>query len=1208
MAGLPVVAIGASAGGLNAFRTLLAALPADSGMIFILVQHLDPTHPSMMLNLLSPHTGMAGHEAAEGMRLEPDHFYLIPPGRYLVVRNGVFHLSHPGRGQGVRLPFDFLLQSLADGFRERSVCVIVSGTGSDGTLGAKAVKEAGGAVIAQEPKEAEYDGMPRAAIASGNVDLVLPLAEIPAALVRYGASRHLGTEEGAPAPATGAGLEPIIELLRKGTSHDFALYKEGTLGRRIQRRMALAGLQDSGQYLDLLKRDGVELQHLADDLFINVTRFFRTEKAFDLLAEKIVPGIVHARAADQAVRVWVPGCSTGEEAYSLAMLFQEAIAAEKRDIKLQIFASDIDGDAIAVAREGLYPLSIEADVSPARLARFFTREERGYRVSRDLRATIVFSVHDLLTDAPFSSLDLISCRNLLIYLRPAVQQKVLALFHYALREDGILFLGAAETVGPAKDHFELVSKSLRIYRHIGRSRPGEVELPIGRGEPTRPLWRAHAPPPRRSVGELAQQLLLETFAPASVLASQARQALYYFGPVDRYLMTPAGVASLDVLASAREGLRPAIRAAWDKASGPGGEAVSATGRVKRNGSTASVTVSARPVKGDGTDLILLSFLDEPTGETKAPALAESPVDGSRVAQLERELDGARKDLEEAVHDREAAEEELRAINEEAMSTTEEFQTTNEELETSREELQSLNEELTALNSQLQETLDQHRVVANDLENILTSSDVAVLFLDGELKIRFFTPALKPLFSVIASDVGRPLADLAHHFADRDLLTDARSVLSDLIPLTREIQAENGAWYTRRVLPYRTKDNRIEGVVITFADVTVRRKAEEAMDSARLTAEGANLAKSRFLAAASHDLRQPLQTLNLLQGILARKIKDKEALQLVASSEETLAAMSGMLNTLLDINQIEAGVVHPEVVAFRINDVFERLKTEFAYHAQSHKLAWRVRPCRFTVRTDPRLLEQMIRNLVSNAVKYTRQGGILLGCRRRGDKLRIEVWDTGLGIPREQLHAIFEEFHQLDNPTRELTRGLGLGLAIVQRLADLLGHGIDVHSREGRGSVFAIEVPLVVNGAPHAPEGPVPEPKKVTARSGLILIVEDDPAVRDSLDFLLRTDGQRTATAASGEEAIQLAVRDALRPDVVVVDYNLPGGLTGLQVLTRLRDVLGHSVPAIVLTGDISTETLRDIARSGYLSRSKPVPAQELTGLIRSLLAASPAPT
>jgi two-component system CheB/CheR fusion protein len=680
------------------------------------------------------------------------------------------------------------------------------------------------------------------------------------------------------------------------------------------------------------------------------------------------------------------------------------------------------------------------------------------------------------------------------------------------------------------------------------------------------------------------------------------QALYHFGPTDLFLKVPSGAASLDLLASAREGLRPAIRAALDEVRQAQDEPIAVVGRVKRDNRFVAVTVRAQAVQNDGEDMVLLSFVEVPKHEQTSTSVIEPPADASRLAQVEQELDATRRELSDAVRDRETAEEEIRAVHEEAMSVNEEFQTTNEELETSKEELQSLNEELTALNSQLQETLNRYQTLADDLENILNSADVATLFLDRGLRIRFFTPAARMLFSVIGTDIGRPLADLAHHFADGSLLSDVRIVLGNLVPLAREVTTQNGSWYTCRILPYRTKDNRIEGVVITFVDVTARKQAEDALGDAKQHAESANLGKSRFLAAASHDLRQPLQTLTLLQSLLAKRLSGKAELELVARSEEALTAMAGMLGALLDINQLEAGVTRPEPVDFPISDLLDRLRSEFAYHAHARGLDWRVRPSRLVVRSDTRLLEQMIRNLLSNAVKYTKKGGVLLGCRRRGDKLRIEIWDTGLGIPQGQLRMIFQEFHQIDNPARDQRRGLGLGLAIVQRLGDLLGHAVDVRSKHGRGSVFSIEVGLAPAVAPAVTKSLAPEPKQVAARSGSLLVVEDDPDLRYSLETLLRADGHRITACADGDEAIRLVRRKEVNPDLVIVDNNLPGELTGVQLMARLHGMLGHDVPALVLSGDISTKTLTEIAAHNYVHRSKPISAEELTHLVQVLLA------
>src|SRR5271155_5466033 len=573
--GFPVVGLGASAGGLDAFRRLLAALPPGARMAFILIQHLDPTHASMMADLLAGHTPMKVQQAADGMQLEPEHVYLIPPGAYLSIQGGALRLSEPRERHGARLPFDFFLRSLAEELGRRAICVILSGTGGDGSLGLKAIKEKGGLVIAQDPNEAEYDGMPRSAIMTGAVDLVLPVARIPETLAKYGRQLVLNGQHrkgAAPDDHPPDRMAEIISLLRTKTSHDFVLYKPGTLSRRIERRMTLASVDDSGRYLEMLREDSDELKLLAKDLLINVTSFFRDPKAFELLAEEVIPDLVRRHPSDQPLRIWVAGCSTGEETYSLAMLFLEEIAAAKRNVRLQVFASDVDEDAIALAREGRYPESVAADVSPVRLGRFFTLEEHGYRVVPELRGVVVFTVQDVLADPPFSRLDLISCRNLLIYLRPEAQEKVLLLFHFALSEGGVLMLGGSETVGSLDDRFEPVSKAQRIYRQIGHIRPGEVDFPIGSGGSARAIWPGRHPAAARGISarDLTQRLLLETYAPASVLINRKFECLYYSGSTDRYLRVAAGEPSRDLFAMAREGLRDKLRAAIRQAIAPGG--------------------------------------------------------------------------------------------------------------------------------------------------------------------------------------------------------------------------------------------------------------------------------------------------------------------------------------------------------------------------------------------------------------------------------------------------------------------------------------------------------------------------------------------------------------------------------------------------------------------------------------------------------------
>ncbi len=932
------MAIGASAGGLDACRMLVDALPLDGGLAFILVQHLDPTHESMLVELLAGHTPMKVCQATDGMPVEPEHLYVIPPGSYLSVKAGALRLSQPQERHGARLPFDFLLHSLAEEYSARAICVILSGTGADGSSGLKAVKEKGGLVIVQDPEEAGYDGMPRNAILTGAVDLVLPAAKIPEAIVNY-AARTRSQKNAPPQDSAQGWLAQIIELLRTKTAHDFRMYKPGTLQRRIERRMALKA-DDMDLYLQKLRADPAELDLLAKDLLINVTSFFRDPKVFEYLAEHVIPGLVGNQSADQPLRIWIAGCSTGEETYSLAMLFREAIAAAGGHVKLQVFASDIDSDAVAQAREGLYPPTIEADVSAGRLTRFFVKEDRGYRIAPDLRGDVVFTVQDVLADPPFSRLDFVSCRNLLIYLGPEAQARVMALFHFALREGGILLLGGAETVGEPQGRFTAISKNERIFRHTARGRPGDFSFLAGDGARV-PARQGQGPSPSRQtvLAELCRRLVLENYAPAAALINRNNECLFSLGPTDRYLSVPPGQPTHDLLAMARKGVGSKLRSIIQRVFHENA-AVSVGGcRVDRDGGALGFGISARPVVNDGEELALICFLEEARKESRQ-GRAGSPGDVSHVAELEKELEATRAELQGAIRNLEISSEEQKAINEEALSVNEEFQSTNEELLTSKEELQSLNEELTALNNQLQETLDRQRITSDDLQNVLYSTDVATIFLDVNLKIRFFTPATRLLFNVIPGDIGRPLADLSSLAADSALLPDARAVLTKHLPIEREIEARSGAWYMRRILPYRTQQNGVEGVVITFADITDRKGASDALEAARRRAETADVAKSRFLAAASHDLRQPLQTLALLQGLLTRAVASEREQKLVARIGETLGAMTGMLNALLDINQIEAGAVHAELARFPVNDLLVKLYDEFTYQAHAKNLALR----------------------------------------------------------------------------------------------------------------------------------------------------------------------------------------------------------------------------------------------------------------------------
>jgi two-component system CheB/CheR fusion protein len=810
-------------------------MPEKPGMAFIIVQHLDPDRKSLMADLLGRHTAMPVVEVAGERPIDVDRVYLAPPDRYLTVDHGVLKPVRPTKGRRLSLPIDVLLRSLAEDQRERSIGVILSGSGSDGANGLKAIKEAGGLVVVEAPEVAGCDGMPRTAIATGIADLVLPPEDLPSALTRYATQPYvrLPVEEPAAAADSGDRYLAVLALLKTRLKRDFHYYRRTTLRRRIQRRMGINHLAEIGEYLELIKANPEELQRLAKDLLISVTQFFRDPAAYDLLARLVIPELLHKRDRGDMLRLWVPGCATGEEAYSLAIVLLEAMAREGEHPGLQIFATDIDPDSIRIGRVGHYPDGIVADLSPERLHRFFTRQDDGYRVNKQIRDCLTFAEQNLISDPPFSRLDLISCRNLLIYVEPSVQRQLLSLFHYALNDGGYLFLGSSETVGRRSDLFEKLDKTARLYRRRDASPRQPTELPVLGAKQTKPSEESavQAAPPRQiNFAEITHRVLSRVFGSAAVLVDSKGEPLYFVGPTDRYLRLPAGHASQTLVAMARSGLKTKLRAALAQAGRTGRDVVVSDVLIKSGGerfrTRLTVLQLREPEAAEG--FLLVTFDDEAKPISPPPSADAEPVEESLVQQLERELLATREALNTATEELEANNEEAKASNEESMSMNEELQSANEELETSKEEAQSLNEELTTMNAQLQDKVAELETSNNDMINFVSSTEIATIFLDADLRIKRFTPAITKLINVIPSDVGRPLVDFSTNVVDSGLVKDAREVLDRLMPLEQIVRSRDGSSFLRRVLPYRTDDDHIEGVVVTYGDVSKLLAAEADM--------------------------------------------------------------------------------------------------------------------------------------------------------------------------------------------------------------------------------------------------------------------------------------------------------------------------------------------------------------------------------------------
>ena len=854
----PVVGIGASAGGLAAFEAFFSGMPAatEPGMAFVLVQHLAPNHKSILSDLIRRYTRMQVFEVEDGMRVQPNCAYIIPPNCDMAFLNGALQLLEPAAPRGQRLPIDFFFRSLAADQHERAIGIVLSGTGSDGTQGVRAIKGEGGMAMAQNAASTEFDGMPRSAMATGLIDYELPPAEMPAQLIAYAAHAFgkLPRAAALPAPQAENALKKIFVLLRAQVGHDFSQYKPSTVYRRIERRMAVHQIGGIGDYVKYLQQSPTEVEALFRDLLIGVTNFFRDPEAFQVLQERVIPQLFEGRPAGAAVRVWTAGCSTGEEAYSIAILLVERMGALKANYTVQVFATDIDSQAIATARAGLYPASIAADVPAERLARFFSLEADGsaYRIHKGIRDLLVFSEQDVTRDPPFSRLDLISCRNLLIYMGAELQKKLIPLFHYALKPEGRLFLGTSEGVGEFDGLFGVVDRKAKLYRRqpdhqgqqrgpLGRFLPPTVALEVAS---QRGLAKPAAPSGKASLREVAEQAMLLQVAPAGALVNEHGDILYLHGRSGMFLEpAPGEVGVSNILKMAREGLRPGLASALHRAVASKEVARAQHLSVKTNGHRTLVNLSVRPVAaraaaGQAPDtaaaleaplylVILEEALPLEPGQMAAALPPASPAgDGAasdteaRIAALTQELRAKDEYLQSTHEELESSNEELKSSNEEMQSVNEELQSTNEELETSKEELQSVNEELATVNTELQTKVGDLSRSNNDMNNLLAGTGIGTVFVDHQLRILRFTPAAAQIINLIQSDVGRPVAHIVSNLVGYDrLVADTQAMLDTLIPREVEVQTTSGQWYTMRIQAYRTLDNVIEGAVISFVDIT-----------------------------------------------------------------------------------------------------------------------------------------------------------------------------------------------------------------------------------------------------------------------------------------------------------------------------------------------------------------------------------------------------
>jgi two-component system CheB/CheR fusion protein len=873
----PIVGIGASAGGLEALEQFLANVPENSGMAYIVIQHLDPTQKGMLPELLQRASNMQVWQVKDHTVVKPNCVYVIPPNKSMSILKGILYLFDPLEIRGLRLPIDFFLRSLAIDQKEQSVGVILSGMGSDGSIGLHAIKENNGIVMVQTPETAKFDSMPRSAIDSVLADIIAPVNELPARLINLIEQTPTLKPETIVDSKENNALEKIIILLRTHTGNDFSLYKKNTLYRRIERRMGIHKIDKIISYVHFLQENQAELDILFKELLIGVTNFFRDAPVWEKLKAEVLPGMLTKAKEGTVIRAWVPGCSTGEEAYSLAIVVKEVIEKVNPHggITLQVFATDLDNEAIETARKGLFPANIVADVSSARLNRFFVKTDNGYRINTEIREMIVFAQHNIIMHPPFTKIDILTCRNLLIYMDSELQKKLIGLFYYSLNPDSVMLLGSSETLGSQAPLFTTIDSKFKLYKRSQTTLIPELfDFPssFSRAKLSNPEIQMPTKLPA-NIQSPAEQLLLQHFSPPAVLVNENGDILYISGRTGNYLEPAVGKANLNILAMLRDGLRNEFPFIFRKVLTAKGKEVLHHLKVGTNGHSRIVDITLqwidKPETLRGTVMVVFSDVHEiPAGK---PGADPETMNSIKHSELEKELEHARETMQSTLEEMQTSQEELKSANEELQSTNEELQSTNEELTTSKEEMQSLNEELQTVNAELQSKVDDFSRVNNDMKNLLNSTDIATLFLDKELNIRRFTDQTTQIFKLIKSDIGRPFTDQVSDLNYPNLAEDALEVLRTLVFIQKQISTKDGRWFSIRIMPYRTFDDRIDGLVITFINISDLKLMEVQLKKAEQTNSLLLKSSSEAIIRLTPELK--IQEFNYkAEQLLGKKIK------------------------------------------------------------------------------------------------------------------------------------------------------------------------------------------------------------------------------------------------------------------------------------------------------------------------------------------------
>ena len=1230
-----VVGIGASAGGLEALQQFLTFLPGDTGMAFVIIQHLSPDHKSLLADILGKDTTMPVVEAQDGMRVERNHIYMIPPKFNLEIVSDILRLRKYNL-RNINHPIDIFFRSLAAAYENRAVAVILSGTGSDGTNGIRSIKDKNGVIIVQSPESAQFDGMPRNAIATGFVDLVLnpdsiarEMRHIAASMVDAGNKLQL---------SDGDLMVQVFSILRNVTNVNYTYYKQTTILRRIERRIVVTHNRNLQEYVKYLSNNPDEARLLAKEVLIGVTSFFRDPDYFDVLKDRVVYDLVKNSTPTEQIRVWVAGCSTGEEAYSIAILFAEVMEelGLRRDVK--IFATDLDADSIAVAGRGIYGDNISEDVSVARLSRYFSRKGNHYIVGHDIRKMIVFAQHNVFQDPPFGKLDLISCRNLLIYFQNVLQRNLFAIFHLALNDRGYLFLGRSESVIDYDDVFRVVCANEKIFVHNASGKaPSHERITYSMQGVESNMDSANIlhsmPDPDLSFnsGELDTRIL-EMLMPASVLVDEKNQLVHTYGNCKEFIMLPVGAVTLDIFSLVRPELKIAVSKAL-KESREKQERVAYEGiPVQLEGKREMISLVGQPMRdrlGADTGMTVIAFLrtNEQPGEISMEQYKIDIAASERITDLEKDLHVAQDNLKKTVTELESVNAELQAANEELL-------TANEELQSSNEELQSVNEELYTVNSEYQTKVNELAAVNDDMANFLATTLVGIIMVDRNLNIRKFTEYISSEFHMADQDVGRSLRYIAFNFATIDLIALCRQVLSTMKPIEKNCASVTGKTYLVRIAPYKAierekdrefhvpdtrvmeteekeEDSGFRGLVITFVDTTKQvndQQQIEEMAKALRAAVQSGREKEAFLSHMSHDMRTPMTAIiGLVQLSLQRTDLTPEIRENLEKIQSSGRYLMGLIDEVLETSRINSGKAVTVSTAARETQVIEEVNSIISQKALEEGLLFRskIKGCEDRyVMMDTEYVERILINLLTNAIKFSKQGGTVdfvtnVSYKNGKAKHVYTITDNGMGISEDFRKKMFLPFEQENRENVALRDGQGLGLYICKNLVDMLQGTINCESVKGKGTTFTVVLEYEL-----ASEEQIRlQRKKATTYEDSVLygknvlVAEDNSINAEVIMKLLENRGVHSELARDGREAVEMFRNNgAYHYQAILMDLMMPllDGQEAARAIRDSRTADAGRIPIIALTADAYDdleEKCLSAGMDGYLR--KPIDTDEL---------------